>query len=90
MPFAKYVDKDVGKKLLGKYNQKLLDHAKQSEAVALKTTSKKSNSRNSRSQCDLNGNKIADGITEASSNRVIQWQLKKSMIKKYLKKDIYL
>ena len=43
------MDKDVGKKLIGKYNQKLLNHAKQSEAVALKTASKKSNSRNSRS-----------------------------------------
>ena len=39
--------KNVGKKVSGKYSQKLPDHAKQSATDALKTF-KKSNSKNSR------------------------------------------
>ena len=43
--FAKNVGKIIGKnmsqKLSGKYSHNLLDHAKQSATVALKTTSKK-------------------------------------------------
>ena len=41
---------------------------------------------------DLIGNKIANRITKVSKihNKVIQKQLKISVIKKYLKEDIYL
>ena len=41
---------------------------------------------------DLNGNKIADKVTKISktSDSIIQKQLKMSMLKKYLKKNIYL
>ena len=41
---------------------------------------------------DLNGNKIADKVTKISktSDSIIQKQLQMSMLKKYLKKDIYL
>ena len=59
-PFAKNMGKNLGKSisknLSRKYSpgvltvrQKLLDHATQSATDALKTTSKKSNSKNSRS-----------------------------------------
>ena len=44
--FAKHMGKNIGKK---KYNQKLLDHAKQSATDTLKTSSKKSHLKNSRS-----------------------------------------
>ena len=43
--FAKNIGENIGtntsKNLNGKYNQKLLDHAKQSASYALKTTSKR-------------------------------------------------
>ena len=45
LPFAEYMGKNIGKNiskiLSGKYSQKLLDHAKQSATVALKTSSKR-------------------------------------------------
>ena len=51
--FAKNIGKNIGKNISkifsGKYSQKLLDHAKQSATDVFKTASKKSNSKNSRS-----------------------------------------
>ena len=44
--FAKHMGKNIAK---NKYSQKLLDHAKQSATDALKTSSKKSHLKNSRS-----------------------------------------
>ena len=41
--------KNMGKNLNNKYSQKLLDSAKKSTTDAVKTVSKKSNSKNSRS-----------------------------------------
>ena len=38
---GKNIGKNISKNLSGKYSQKLLDHAKKSATVALKTTSKK-------------------------------------------------
>ena len=38
---GKYIDKNISKNLSGKYNHKLLDHAKQSATDASKTTSKR-------------------------------------------------
>ena len=50
--FAKNIDKNIGKhinkNLSGKYIDKLLDHAKQSAADALKTYSKKAFEKNCR------------------------------------------
>ena len=40
LSFAKNIGKNISKNLSGKYSQKLLDHAKQSAADAIKTTSK--------------------------------------------------
>ena len=56
---GKSIGKDITKNLTGKYGQKLLDHPKQSDAYAPKSTSK----RAIQATGDLIGNKIADKIT---------------------------
>ena len=50
----------------GKYSQKLLDHAKQSAANALKTASKRPIQETAGATDNLIGNKIADRITKVS------------------------
>ena len=50
----------------GKYSQKLLDHAKQSTADALKTTSKRVIQKTAEAASDLIGNKIANRIMKVS------------------------
>ena len=52
----------------GKYNQKLLDQAKQSATDALKTTSKRVIQKTAEVTGDLIGNKIANRITKVSKN----------------------
>ena len=52
--------------LSSKYSQKLLDHAKQSAADALKTTSKEAIQKTAELTGDLIGSKIADEITKVS------------------------
>ena len=49
LSFAEYMGKNISKNINCKYGQKLLDHDKQSATDAIKTTSKKSNSKSSRS-----------------------------------------
>ena len=56
MSFAKNmrnnIGKNINKNLISKYSQKILDQAKWSTTVALKTASKKNDSKNSRNnQC---------------------------------------
>ena len=46
---AKNISKNISKSLSGNYNQKLIDHAKQSTTDAFKTASKRSNSKQSKS-----------------------------------------
>ena len=46
---GKNISKNITKNLSSKYNQKLLDHAKQSATDAFKTVSRKAIQRNSRS-----------------------------------------
>ena len=41
LSFAKNIDRNISKNLNSKYSQKLLDHAKQSVADALKTSLKR-------------------------------------------------
>ena len=60
------MDKNISKKLSIKYNQKPLDHAKKSAAVALKTASKRAIQKTAEASSDLFGNKIADKIARAS------------------------
>ena len=58
--------KNIGKNLINKYGQKLLDSAKKSTADAMKTTSKRAIQKTAEATGDLIGNKIADKITSAS------------------------
>ena len=52
----------------GKYSQKLLDHAKQSTAYALKTNSKRETQETAEATGDLIINKLADNITKFYKN----------------------
>ena len=77
-----------------KYNQNVLDHAKQSTTDTFKTASIKAIQKAAEATGDLIGNNIADRITGISKKSqkqfFIQKQLQMSMIKKYLTKDIHL
>ena len=52
--------KNIGKILSGKYSQKILDHAKQSDKNVFKTASKTANQKTAGTTGDLIANKIAD------------------------------
>ena len=78
-----------------KHTQKVLDHAKQSATDAYETTSTiQSNSKSSRNDwwfdCEQNCWKTTLQKSQETHNKIIQRQLQIIMIKKYLKKDIYL
>ena len=60
------IGKNISKNLRGEYNQKCLDHGKQSVADASKTASKRAIQKTAESTGDLIGNKIADRITKVS------------------------
>ena len=60
------IGKNRSKKVSGKYSQKRLHHAKQSETDALRTASKRANLRKAVATGDLIGNEIANWITKAS------------------------
>ena len=68
--FTKKKGKNIGKKISKswncKYNQKLLDNAKQSATGAFKTSSRKVIQKTAEATSDLIGNKIADKIIRAS------------------------
>ena len=72
LSFTKNMSKNIGKNtskyLIGKYGQKLLDHAKQSAIDALKTSSKRVVQRTANATGDLIGNNIANRITKVSKN----------------------
>ena len=90
---GKNIDKNISKNLSGKYSQKLLDHGKQYATDALKTASKRAIQKTAEATDDLIGSKTAKrnyGNLKKTHNKIIQKQLKMRMIKKYLKKDIYL
>ena len=83
------VGKNISKNLSGKYNQKLLDHAKHQTHLKLLQISNPKNSTNNW----WFGNKIDSkimGVSKKIHNKIIQRQLQMNMIKKYLKKDTYL
>ena len=65
LPFAK----NKGKSLSNKYDQKLLDSAKNSTTDAIKTASKRSIQKTAEATGDLTGNKIADKITSISKKK---------------------
>ena len=60
---SKYIRKNTSRNLIGKYSQKLIDHAKQSATDALQTVSKTAIQKTAEATGDLIGNKIADKIT---------------------------
>ena len=62
MSFAK----NIGKKLINKYGQKLLDSAKTSTTDAIKTLSKRATQKPAEATGDLIGSKIANKITSVS------------------------
>ena len=67
LSFAENMGKNIGKNLskilIGKYSEKLLDHAKQSATDTLKTISKRVIQRKAEASGDFSGNEIADKIT---------------------------
>ena len=58
--------KNVSKTLSSKYNEKLLDHAKQSPTDALKTSSKRAIQKKAEATDDLIENKIVNKMTRVS------------------------
>ena len=92
---GKNIGKNIRKNLSGKYSQKPLDHVKISATDANKTTSKTVIQKTAEATCNLIGNKIVNRITKVQKfrtihNRIIQKQLQMKIIRKYLKKDIYI
>ena len=63
---GRYIGKNISKNLIGKYSQKLLDHAKKSAIDALKTTSKRVIQKTAEATGDLIGNTIANRMTKVS------------------------
>ena len=72
LTFAKNMGKNIGtnisKNLIGKYSQKLFDHAEQYPTDALKTNSKRAIKKIAEATGNLVGNKIANRITNVSNN----------------------
>ena len=95
----KNIVKNISKHLSDKYDQKFLDNAKLSATDAPQTSSK-SLIQNSTNKWVLIGNKIADTVAKLYDGRIMKFhkvrrriihkQLQINMMKKYLKKDIYL
>ena len=63
---GKNICKITSESLSNKYEQKILDHTKNSATDALKTASKKAIEKAAEGAGDLIGNKIPDRITKAS------------------------
>ena len=84
----------------GKYNHKLLDHAKKSDTDALKTSSKRIIQKTAEATGDLIGNKIAGAVAERYDGKITKVSknsqqnnsetVTNNHDNEYLKKDIYL
>ena len=61
--------KNIGKNLINKYSEKLLDSAKNSTTDGIKTTSKRAIQKTAEATGDLIGNKIVDKITKAPQKK---------------------
>ena len=61
---VKSIGKNINKNLCGKYNQTLLNHAKQFVKDALKTSSKRAIQKTAEATVGLIGNNIPDRITK--------------------------
>ena len=86
--------KNISKNLSGKYSQKLLDHVKQSATNAFETTWKKviRFEKQQKQVVIWLVMKLLIKLRKSQEvpSRIIQNRLQINMIKKYLKKDIYL
>ena len=60
---GKNIGKNITKNLSSKFSQKLLDHAKQSAAEAIKSTSNRVIQETAEATDDIIRNKLADKIT---------------------------
>ena len=80
------IAKNTSKNLSGKYSQKLLNIAKQSSTDAFKTASKGATQNTAEVSGDFIDNKTAGKSTKVWKNS----RLLMSMIRKYLKKELYL
>ena len=63
---GKNIGKNISKILSGKYNQKFLDHAKQSATDVIEISSKRAIQKAAEATGDLIGNNTSDRITKAS------------------------
>ena len=88
---GKNIGKNISKNLRGKYSQNLFDHAKQSDADALKNTCKRVIQKIAEANNDQIGTKIAHRITKVSktSPQNNSETVTNEHDKNYLKKDIY-
>ena len=83
--------KNVSKNVSSKYSQKPIDHAKQSATDVFKTASKRAIQKRAEAISDLIGNEIAYKIMKVSKkSQQNNSETEMSMIKKYLKKYMYL
>ena len=89
---SKNVGKYKTKNLSGKWSQKLLDHAKQSARDVLKITSKRLNQKTAKQLVIWLAMKLLIELQKSQKiyHKIIQKQLQMNMIKKYLKRDLYL
>ena len=68
LSFVKNIVKNISENLNAKYNQKLLDHAKQPAADALEACSKRVIQKTAEATDELIGNKIADSVIKVSKS----------------------
>ena len=89
---SKNIGKNKSKNVSSKYGKNRLHHAKKCPTVALNTTSKWVIEKTAEATGGFIGNKVAPRIKKFHKvqTKIIQKQLQISMMKKSLKKDIYL
>ena len=92
---GKNIGKNVSKSLNSKYSpgmlsihQKCLDHVNQSPTDPIKTSSKRVIQKTAKAICDSIDSKMANNVTNVSKNS--ETVTNEHVIKKYLKKDMYL
>ena len=90
LSFAKNMGKILKKKISKSLSGQLLDHAKQSETDAIKTSEKEELKKQPKHLviCLVINLLIKSQKFQKIKNKIIPGQLKMSMIKKYAKKDI--
>ena len=89
---GKNIAKTLIKNLSSNYSQTFLDHAKQSATDVLETATKRAVKKASETTDDFIFRNLLIKLQKPRKlcSRIIQKQLQMSMIKRYLKKDIYI